>query len=184
MCFSSLPIFFSLSGLHFLRLEIYFRSSEWSSRNGKISKPLCESKFALLLLLNSSVKNYTFLFAILFFQVKHTLNRRHSLYILPPSALIPPSSWVLQVCLLNLFPSCTSFSSSKSISLGSSAFTFPHCIVWCIFIYHYLMLYEYCLPGPSVGQSHENKHIISFVAVSPVHRTVYRTWVLKLWLLK
>lgn len=39
-----------------------------------------------------------------------------------------------------------------------------------------MTLHAYCLPLPLVSQGPESKHIISFVAVSPMHRTVPRTW--------
>lgn len=155
---------------------------EWSPRNGKISKPLCESKFVSPLLLNARMNKYSVFNLPLFSFRSNILLVQFILY--TPSALQPPSSWVLLVGFLNLLLSCSSFSCSKRISLGPPTFTLSHFII----TYQYVMLHEYCQPLPVVNQSPEKKPVISFVVVSPqcMEQCIKPglCWVLKVWLLK
>lgn len=100
---------------------------------------------------------------------------RHSLYIFLSSALFPLSSWVLLVCSLNLILSSLNFSSSEEISLTHLP-SYSIALSWCIIIYHYLIAHVYHLPLPLESQHTKNEHFILFVAISPVHRTMDRTW--------
>lgn len=153
----------SPSELRFLLVDIYFRNWEWSPRNGKISKPLCASKCVSPLLLNASMKKYN-VFYLPLFSFRSNIFLVQVIHYIPSSPLpfLLPTSWVLQVCFLNLLLSCSSFSCSKRISLGPPTFTVSHFII----TYHYVMLHEYCRPLPVAGQSPEKKPSISFVALT------------------